>query len=125
MIKKNENWTKGIEGEEKAVQYLKSKGFVIIARNYRAGRYAEVDIIAEKEEYICFIEVKTRSGTLYGYGREAVGKKKRLKIRKAASMFLADNNISEKYIRFDVIEIILKGSASDIDYEVNYIDNAF
>lgn len=90
-------------------------------RNYRVGRIAEIDIIAEKDEYICFIEVKTRTGKNYGYGREAVDMRKRKKIRIVAKTFLSENNITEKCVRFDVIEINYSGCCM----EVNFIENAF
>ena len=50
----------GCLGEEIAVKYLKSKGYLIIARNFRK-KYGEIDIICKKEGNLHFIEVKSVS----------------------------------------------------------------
>ena len=55
----------GLYGEKLATDFLKSKGYRVIATNYRY-KHAEVDIIAIAEDLLVFIEVKTRSGDKYG-----------------------------------------------------------
>ena len=51
--------------EQKAVEYLQECGYVVEARNYQT-RFAEIDIVAREGGYLCFVEVKYRSGTKYG-----------------------------------------------------------
>ena len=72
----------GKKGEELASGWLILKGFTILHRNWRHGRY-EVDIIAFHEGLLHFIEVKSRSSTGYGHPEEAVGKKKIKTLMKA------------------------------------------
>ncbi len=105
-------------GEDASVKYLESKGYLTIARNYHS-RYGEVDIIAENEFYIVFVEVKCRKSDTLISGIDAVDKRKQGKIIKTAYVYLQNNKI-EKQIRFDVIEL-------RIGYKVyiKHIENAF
>lgn len=117
---------KGAIGEEQAVKYLINCGFKIIGRNFRYSRFGELDIIAEEGEYICFIEVKTRSGTIYGPPCEAVGAKKQRSIRNLAEIYMKIHNMKDRYVRFDVAEVMIEEAASgENEYTVNLIRNAF
>ena len=58
--------------EERATEYLKTKGYRILERNFR-NRMGEIDIIAKDGAYFCFIEVKYRTSNRYGSPLEAVG----------------------------------------------------
>ena len=101
----------GLIGENMAAEILGKSGYKIICRNYRC-RMGEIDIVAEKraeeQSELCFIEVKTRSGSSYGRPCEAVDRKKQEHIRKAASCYLREleymGYIPER-ISFDVMEI--------------------
>ena len=64
--------TLGTEKEFQAVKYLVDKGYTIVERNFRT-RMGEIDIIAMKDEYLVFVEVKYRSTSRYGNASEAVG----------------------------------------------------
>ncbi|KAA0258666.1 YraN family protein [Deferribacter autotrophicus] len=105
----------GKAGEKKAAKYLISKGYSIIDKNYRC-KFGEIDIIAKKDDVIVFVEVKTRKNRNFGYGFEAVDRKKIDKIIKVAERFLMSRNI-ENPCRFDVISI-------DGD-DITHIENAF
>lgn len=115
----------GASGEKRAAEYLKSNGYDIITANYRYGRLGEIDIIARDDEYLCFVEVKTRTSYSYGTPAEAVTRIKQNRIKKLAQIYVSQNNLSDVNIRFDIIEIFIakdiKGSASYI----NLIKNAF
>ena len=65
----------GRQGEEQAIRYLQKHGFSIIQRNFRT-QYGEIDIIAEKNEIIYYIEVKKRLNTHFGKPYEAINTKK-------------------------------------------------
>lgn len=110
----------GQSGESFAVKYLESKGYKIIARNFRI-RYAEIDIVAELNDEIIFVEVKTRSNTRRGLPAEAVNLHKQKKIIEAASVFLQDDKFFNRPCRFDVIEIYSNGK----NFELRHIENAF
>lgn len=93
----------GNKGEKRAAAYLTSKGYKIIERNYRC-KLGEIDLIAEKDNIIVFVEVKTRSNDRFGKGFEAVVHKKIDKIRKVAMLYMIQKDL-QKEIRFDVISI--------------------
>ena len=108
-------------GENFAEEYLKRRGYEIISRNYHS-RYGEIDIIARDNEYIVFVEVKTRKSGSIVRGIESVDFKKQRKIIKTAVCYLKDIGQDVK-MRFDVAEV----EYFDIKrmYIKNYIENAF
>ncbi len=129
----------GRAGEQYAAQFLKKKGYRILALNYKAGG-GELDIVALKRGILVFAEVKTRSGTSFGTPAEAVGEKKIACLRSAAAAFLREQCADGRVILFrkfgiktrkkvkatrnDIIEIYTaKGAFSP--YQVNHIQNAF
>ena len=92
--------------EAVAVRFLEHQGYRIQAKNYRC-RFGEIDIIAAEDTCLCFIEVKYREGTAYGYPSEAVDERKRQKIRLAAGYYRMQCGIGEDVSgRYDVVEII-------------------
>lgn len=99
---------KGKFYESSVVDYLKKKGYNIIKQNYWT-RFSEIDIIAEDKNnpLIIFIEVKARDINKKVHPFEAVDEKKQRRIIMAAQQYLADNNIKNVYIRFDVVGVIL------------------
>lgn len=107
-------------GENAVTQYLEKNGYKIISRNYRI-RGGEIDIIAEKNEFIAFVEVKTRKPDSLVSGFEAIDYRKQMLIIKAALNYLSKNPCSLQP-RFDAAEVIaLDGKILDI----NYLKNAF
>lgn len=96
----------GSRGEDYAAKYLERQGYRIVQRNFRC-RMGEIDIIASKNNILCFIEVKTRASMLYGRPVEAVTKAKQQKIYRCAEYYLQAQKISQMpVLSFDVIEII-------------------
>lgn len=98
---------KGTRGENFACEYLRKLGYEITDRNWHS-RYGEIDIIARKDEYIVFVEVKTRQYNTMISGAEAVNYRKQKKIAMTAAMYLLDFE-EELQPRFDVIEVQLSG----------------
>lgn len=97
--------TIGSEYEDKAVEYMKNSGYVIVERNFYC-RQGEVDIIARDGKYLVFVEVKYRRDTKKGYPAEAVTYYKRNRIIKASKYYMYKNRISEgQAVRFDVVSI--------------------
>lgn len=105
----------GIIGEKIAQKYLKNNGYKIIENNYYT-RNGEIDIIANKEKYIVFVEVKTRTNEKYGKPSEAVNKTKKLHMIRSAAIFLRENNFSKFIIRFDVIEVYMINGKCKINH---------
>ncbi len=95
----------GSQYEELAASYLKEKGYKILGKNFHCP-YGEIDIIAEQEDNLIFVEVKYRKNSLYGYPREAVNYKKKQRIELTARFYLRHYYRYEKSCRFDIIEIL-------------------
>ncbi|MBR1645567.1 MAG: YraN family protein [Selenomonadaceae bacterium] len=108
-------------GEDCAAKFLEEQGYTIVARNFRI-RSAEIDIIAQIDGTIVFVEVKARSNIRHGLPSEAVTIRKQKKIIEATGVFLQDENFCDCACRFDVIEIFLDGQRV---VEINHIENAF
>ncbi len=99
----------GARGEDAATSYLMRRGYEIIARNWTCAA-GEADIVALCDEAIVFVEVKTRSSTDMGMPEEAVDKRKRSRYERIAALFLADCDIVDVQVRFDIISLVVIGS---------------
>ncbi len=106
----------GRVGERLAEKYLKSIGYEILEKNFTTT-FGEIDIIAKHQDYIVFVEVKTRENTLYGNPGEAVNYKKREKYKNLANAYLVKEGKIEENCRFDVVEVVKR--------KINHIINAF
>ncbi len=109
----------GEVGERIAAQYLISKGYQIVERNWRFGRY-ELDIIASKGDDIIFIEVKTRSNERFMPTYKSIDKRKIKNIVLAADKYIKVHHI-ELNIRFDIV--ILVGDLQSP--KITHWENAF
>ena len=105
----------GIIGEKIAQKYLKDNKYEIIENNYYT-RNGEIDIIASKNNYIIFVEVKTRTNEKYGKPSEAVNKTKKIHMKRSAAIFLKENNFSKFIVRFDVIEVYIINGKCKINH---------
>ena len=105
----------GKYGEDVAERYLVQKGYNILERNFWC-RKGELDIVAESKEYIVFIEVKTRSNTLYGNPVHAVDYKKRKHMYNVAKYFLHTRGWDNRYARFDVIEVYIEKGLARVNH---------
>lgn len=109
----------GKKGEDWAQKFLLDKGYEIIETNYSYLK-AEIDIIAKKDNWMVFVEVKTRyAGTLEG-PHQAVGIKKQRQIIKAAHQYLMARDVEEE-ARFDIIWIEVFPNEKKIEH----IEEAF
>lgn len=112
---------KGQNGEALVADYLKKQGFIIVERNFHS-RFGEIDIIAENEQYILFVEVKTRKANSFAAAAESVDGAKQQKIMLTAQIYLS-RAFCELQPRFDVAEVTLE--EENEEYKINYIENAF
>ncbi len=110
----------GQRAERSAAEYLKQKGYTIIAYNWRASG-CEVDLIASHDETLCFIEVKSRRSTDFGTPEEYVGWRKRQKFIRAAKLFTARKPYRDYRIRFDIVTL----TGSEGNFTISHIENAF
>lgn len=110
----------GNKGEAFAAEYVKNRGYIISATNYRT-KYGEIDIIAENNREILFIEVKTRAETSYAMPHEYVNYHKRRRLFITAEVYLKSNGYGLQP-RFDIAEVFVSSSGK---MRLNYIKNAF
>ena len=122
----------GMAGEQIAVQFLEDHGYTVIERNWRHGRQ-EIDIIARDNEFVVFVEVKTRSCLYpesgdFGIPSRAVDEGKRKNTVKASRDYLATNYIN-KQPRIDVVEVYMLEQKGEFKtstvLKINHIRNAF
>jgi len=111
----------GSAGEDYTARLIEKRGMTILALNFHS-RYGEIDIIAHDDEYICFIEVKTRKRSSMVSGEESVTTTKQRKIIKTALCWL-DSNECDLQPRFDVC--VVHTDSSGHIYSHDYYDGAF
>ena len=105
----------GKEGERLAANFLMQKGFEVVSRNFRYRR-AEIDLIVRREDWLLFIEVKTRSSSAYGEPEEAVTAKKVRMMYDAAEECIY--SIDWKgHVRFDIISVKLGNPPEIMHFE--------
>ena len=113
----------GAFGEKKAANYLRLHGYRIVDTNCRY-RQGEIDIVAQKRDYIVFVEVKLRKNKDYGEEREFVTPAKQKRVIIAAQLWLQQHE-TDKQPRFDVIEVYAPEGTSSRKVIINHIENAF
>ncbi|HHO81541.1 MAG TPA: YraN family protein [Bacillaceae bacterium] len=94
-------------GEALARHYLEERGYRIVGQNIRF-RFGEIDLVATRDDYLVFVEVKTRrrEGN-FGTGREAVTLRKSSRLVRLAQAYVLRYGCDGRRIRFDVIEVVL------------------
>ena len=110
-------------GEQQAVRFLKAKHWKILGERVRVGKHDELDIVAEANGVLVFVEVKTRKNESYGRPFSAVNKEKRKRLSRAAVAYLKKRHIEPDHIRFDVVEVL--GEPAGDAPEIRHIENAF
>jgi len=117
----------GLDGELAAKEHLEAVGYRILGHRFRVGRF-EVDLIAERDGVVAFIEVKTRRGTGFGRPAEAVTWGKRREMVRVAKAWedragrRADGQ-DGLVVRFDVVEVMLGRDGTVAS--VRHIEDAF
>lgn len=115
--------SKGAAGEVLAARYLRDHGYTILCANYRS-RFGEIDIIAETDTYIVFVEVKSRAQDALYTPREAVTAEKQRRIIKTALLFLSQHPTA-KQPRFDVIEVTTAVGKPMTSLSIQHLENAY
>ncbi len=95
----------GQEGEDLAAKALRKEGYRIIDTNYRSV-FGEIDIIAEEDDCLVFVEVKRRKSRSFGISFDAIDDRKKRHIIRSAQLYLKVNRYkADRRIRFDVVGI--------------------
>lgn len=120
LVSSDKTKVKGFFGEAQVVAWLQKNGYQIIAQNYTT-KLGEIDIIAQKQEVISFIEVKMRMTTYFDLS-ELINYSKQKKIISTAKRYIAMHGNHEQIYQFDValVEKLPEGR-----YGINYLPNAF
>lgn len=113
----------GREGESAALKFLKKKGYRILEKNFRS-KVGEIDIIAEQDGMIVFVEVKARKNHEFGHPFNAITPAKQKKIIDTAQSFIVRKRISGKPMRFDVVALTSDPESPD-SWEIELLENAF
>ena len=112
---------KGTQAEQLVARYLRRHGYTILSQNLEIGRLGELDIIAEKDGVISFVEVRSKSTSLHGAPAETVGYRKQDKLRKLANTYL-EGHFPDRPARFDVASVVISKNGKRF---INYIEDAF
>lgn len=110
----------GKQGEEIAADWLQANGFTLQHRNWRFGSL-EIDIIATKGKFLCFIEVKTRNFSKYIHPEDGVTRKKFKKLQRAADEYLF-RHPGHPWIQYYIVAITLHGNREP---EIFLIEDVF
>lgn len=111
----------GNRGEDLAAVFLMSRGFKILQRNWSC-RLGEIDLIAEKNGVVHFVEVKTRRSKTYGHPEEAITRGKLRHFERAIECYLAGLRVPLTSYQADALAILaLPGTPA----EYHYIENVF
>ena len=105
----------GNTGEDIATEYLEKQGYIILERNFYC-KQGEIDIIAKDKNEVVFVEVKSRSDVGYGLPSEAVTKQKIKHLCRTAKYFLHKNKMFNEFIRFYVVEILIKSGKFNVNH---------
>ena len=88
--------------EHYGTEFLKEKGYIILAKNYYT-KFGELDIIAEKGNVLIFVEVKQRSTDIFGTGEYSINYRKRRRMYLSAKQYIVANRYFDRDIRFDAL----------------------
>lgn len=110
----------GRQGEQVAADFLREKGYRIIARNWRF-KHKEVDIVAFDGDYLVVIEVRTRTSSNWEHPRESITPGKIRFLVHATEEFVMQHKIDNK-IRFDVVTCM---PIDETKWDIDHIEGAF
>lgn len=116
MAKHNEL---GNEGEKFAQAYLARNGYKIRHTNWFTGKL-ELDIVAEKDDWLVVVEVKTRSTDTWEHPEEAITPKKIRNIVQAAHNYILEFDWQGE-TRFDIISVMPEGQS----FKLEHVEDAF
>ncbi|MEM1257408.1 MAG: YraN family protein [Bacteroidota bacterium] len=106
-------------GEKMAAKYLSNKGYRIRDINYRYQK-AEIDIVAQKDNILAVVEVKSRSSDRLQEIAETVNQKKIGLLVSAADDYVTEKGL-EVDVRFDIITILKRGR----EFEITHLEDAY
>ncbi len=121
-MEKSFHYILGKEGEAKAIEYLIAHGYDIITTNYSC-HFGEIDVIAREGKSLCFIEIKTRAGSQFGFPAEAISRRKQKKLITTARFYMHEYRTKFDEHRFDIVEVLYRKESDYFDFSL--IKDAF
>jgi putative endonuclease len=113
----------GQRGEEEAYFYLRRRGYVMVARNFRSPHHrGEIDLVGWDKDVLCFIEVKTRTTRDIKPAEAAVDRDKQRALAAVARDYLRHMALPCQW-RFDVVSVYYESHPSQPLFEL--FQNAF
>ncbi|MFQ5991155.1 MAG: YraN family protein [Nitrospiraceae bacterium] len=113
--------TIGQAAESEAARFLRRKGYRILERNARSV-FGELDLVAQRNGTLVFVEVKARRSSAYGGAPHAVDARKQARLVRLAAVYLARHGLRNQSCRFDVILCAGDGPSPKV---TQHIENAF
>ena len=113
----------GAWGEQLAGEYLRRKGYSLLAHSYRS-RFGEIDLIVSDDRFLVFVEVKLRKNDKFARAVEYVDYRKQEKLRITAETYLSEHP-TELQPRFDVIEIYAPRGMETRDVKITHWEDGF
>jgi putative endonuclease len=110
----------GETGERIAERWLRRHGWRIMQRRFRSG-HRDIDLVAEKDGTVAFVEVKARRAALFGGPIEAVNWRKKRELTRSAQVWISRHGRPSENYRFDVIGVLI----CDDGARVRHVENAF
>ena len=108
-------WRHGRRGEAIAAAHLQSRGWKVLARNYRAGA-KEIDLVVARQRLVAFVEVKTRTTSSGGTPLEPIGQSKMRTVVAAARRWIHEHGRAGTSYRFDAIGVMIRGEEVDVQH---------
>ncbi|MFQ6133135.1 MAG: YraN family protein [Armatimonadota bacterium] len=112
----------GARAEAAARDHLEARGYHVRQVNFRC-RSGEIDIVAEHDGQVVFVEVRSHESGDFGLPRESIGPRKQRRLSRAAMTYLKQKRLGEVSSRFDVVEVFLDADGNP--RSINVIPNAF
>jgi putative endonuclease len=109
------------EGERAARDAYRSRGYRLVARNWRSP-LGELDLVVARDGTLVFVEVKARSSGFLGGPFEAVTAAKQRRLRRLAEAFVSSERPPETRFRFDVASVTVRGRSPP---DVHLFEDAF
>ena len=113
--------TFGMQSEQAAATYLQQRGYRILHRNYRIAR-GEIDLVADHQGALVFVEVKARRSARFGSPAQAVDFRKQERLIHVAKHYLHRYHCGDRSCRFDVVLLTQQASG---EVQIELIENAF
>jgi putative endonuclease len=104
----------GSEAEDKVARYLSELGYKVIDRNWKT-KWCEIDIVAEKDDVMHFVEVKYRTSISQGSGFDYITKTKLIQMHRAADSWAMINDWDGEYV-------LSAAEVSGVDFQIEFIE---